>query len=230
MRHTIARFTLLSLFAFAAVACDDDDDPVGIDGVAQLRVVNAADIEDVQARRVGSPTPLAQNLDFRGSTLTCVEVPAGEQALVFSQLGQELAVAAATFEAGESYTAFLVASGVRTRAFIVADDETASPGNNALRFVNATSTDGDVYVTAPGGPLTASFRAHAPLGAHALSNQLPAYVHRGIDHTQVRLFNAGTTAGTPRADFALTGLPASRLASVVFTEGTPTAFMITPCP
>jgi hypothetical protein len=72
------------------------------------------------------------------------------------------------------------------------------------------------------------------IGPLATGNDVPAYVHRSTQHTQVRLFDPGVTDGTPRADFALTGLPTSRLATVVFTEaGTPagpTAFMVTPCP
>jgi hypothetical protein len=192
--------------------------------------VNAADIEDVQVRRLGSATPLATNLDFRGSTQTCVEVPAGEQALVFSEPGQgELDVAIADFEADESYTAVLVASGLRTRAFIVSDDEAASAGNNALRLINATSTAGDVYVTPPAGAVTAGFLAAGNAGPLALSNTVPGYVHRDIGHTQVRLFDVGVTTGPPRTDFALTGLPTSRLATVIFTERTPTAFMVVPC-
>jgi hypothetical protein len=50
----------------------------------------------------------------------------------------------------------------------------------------------------------------------------------------VRLFDPQTTVGTPRADIALTGLPTSRLMTVVFTDAGlpagPTAFMVAPCP
>ncbi len=66
-----------------------------------------------------------------------------------------------------------------------------------------------------------------------MTNQIPSYVHRAIEHTQVRLFNTGTTTGTPRADITLAGIPSDRLATVVFTEAGnpagPTAFIVTPC-
>ena len=233
MQHMTTRFTLLSLLAIATAACNDDN---GIEPrqVAQLRIVNAADFADVQVRRVGTTTPLATNLDFRGFTQTCVEVPAGEQAFVFSATGVELATTAATFEAGERYTAFLVASGATRRALVVSDDETATTGSNALRFVNATTAAGDVYVTPPAGAVSAGFQAAGNMGALATTNGLPGYVHRDVAHTQVRLFNAGTTTGTPRADIELTGLPANRVATVVFSEvgspAGPTAFIVTPCP
>jgi hypothetical protein len=232
MQHKLARLALLSLLAVVAAACGDDGvapEP----GVAQLRIVNAANVQDVQVRRVGTTAPLAENLDFREFTQTCVEVPAGEHAFVFGASGVELATTAATFEANKSYTAFLAISGPTRRAVVVADDEIASAGNNALAFINATSASGDVYVTSPTGAVGPNFLVHAPLSPLALTNEVPSYVHRSTEHTRIRLFNPGTTTGTPRADFTLAGLPASRRATVVFTEvGTPagpTAFVVTPC-
>jgi hypothetical protein len=101
-------------------------------------------------------------------------------------------------------------------------------------LVNATTTAGDIYVIPPTGAAGAGFLAGGNIGSVATTNQVPAYVHRSTQHTQVQLFDPGVTTGTPRADFALTGLPTSRLATVVFTqEGTPagpTAFMVVPCP
>ena len=234
----IAQIALLSLLTLSAAACDDDGD--GDPGTgpgtqqAQLRIVNAANVADVQVRRVGTTTPLAQDLDFRGSSQSCVQVPAGEQALVFSAGGMSLATTAHNFEANRRYTAILVSSGSIVRALVVPDNETAVAGNNGLRFINATSTSGDVYVTPAGGAVGPTFRANGNLGVLATSNSIPAYVYRSTEHTQARLFDVGVTTGTPRADLTLTGIPASRLATVVFTDaGTPagpTAFMVTPCP
>ena len=237
MQLRLTRFLALSLLTISAAACGSDDtDTVGpppSEQFARLRIVNAADIADVQVRRTGTNTPLASDLDFRGVTQSCVQVPAGEQTLVFSSTGVELATTAFTFEANRNYTAFLVASGPTRRAVVVPDNETASAGNNALRFINATASAGDVYVTEPTGTPGDAFRAHGNLGVLATSNLQPAYVHRNTAHTRARLFDPGTTTGTPRADFTLTNLPTSRLATVVFTEaGTPagpTAFMVTPC-
>jgi hypothetical protein len=228
MHPKFSRFAVLTLLVFST-ACDDDDPTEPEQQTAQLRIVNAAEIADVQVRRVGTTAPLAQDLDFRGVTQSCVEVPVGEHALVFSEAGVELATTAATFEADRRYTAFLVASGAQRRAFIVPDNETAAAGSNALRLVNATSAAGDVYVTPPGTAPTAAFLAAGNASPLATTNLAPGYVNRSTDHTQVRLFNTGTTTN-PRADLALTGLPTSRLASVVFTNGTPAAFLVTPCP
>lgn len=230
LQHRLTRFTLLLLLACVSAGCDaDSDDGIGPeDGVARLRIVNAADIPNVDARLVGTTAPLATNLDFREFTQICVEVPAGERALVFSQQGLELDVAAARFEEDESYTAFLVASGLRTRAVIVPDTAVASANNNALRFINATTEAGDVYVTPQGTAPSAPFLVIGNSGPLALSNELPSYLHRSVDHTQVRLFNVGVTTGSPRANFTLSGLPVTRLGTVVFTEGQ--TVLVTPCP
>ena len=235
MLHGFSRFGLVLLLALGVAACDDDDDPTQPNpDPALVRLVNAADVADVDVEIAGVATPLATDLDFRESTQACVEVPAGNRTLVFSSTGIDLATVAFDFEENGRYTAVLVASGATRRAFVASDDETASAGNNALRFVNATTTAGDIYVTAPTDDPAAGFRAHGNLGPHATTNSVPAYVHRNTAHTRVRLFDADVSTGTPRADFALTGLPTSRLATVLFVEeGTPagaTAFMVVPCP
>lgn len=82
--------------------------------------------------------------------------------------------------------------------------------------------------TPAGGVVDAGFLAIGNMGILATSNSLPACVHRSIQHTQVRLFGSGATT-VPRADFALAGLPTSRLATIVFTPTDPTAFLVTPC-
>jgi hypothetical protein len=231
------RLTIAAMLLLPLMACeDDDDDGTGPEtGTASLRIVNAADVADVQARVVGTTAQLVTDLDFREVTQTCVEVPEGEHAIVFgTPSAGDLATAVATFEEDESYTAFFVVSGGFRRAVILPDTVTASTGNNALRFVNGTTSAGDVYVTPPNGAIGPAFLASGNLSMLAATNDVPGYLHRSTDHTQVRLFNSGTTTGTPRADIALTGLPTSRLASVVFTNaGTPagpTAFLVTPCP
>lgn len=235
MQHGFSRFGLVLLLAVGVAACDDDDDPVQPNPQpALVRLVNAADIPDVDVNIAGTTTPLATDLDFRESTPTCVQVPAGNRSLVFSSTGVDLATVAFDFEENERYTAVLVASGATRRAFVAPDDETASASNNALRFVNATSTPGDIYVTATADDPAAAFLAGGNIGPHATTNVVPAYVHRNTTHTRARLFDVGVTTGNPRADIELTGLPTSRLATVLFVdEGTPvgpTAFIVVPCP
>jgi hypothetical protein len=231
MSYCIARFALISLVAVVA-ACDDVvTGPFSLP--AHVRIVNAADIADVRVRLVGRSNFLAEDLDFREQTTTCVEVPIGEQAFVFTSGDVELTTAVGMLGAGQRYTVFLTAAGATRRAVVTSDDATAVAGNNMLRFVNGTSAAGDVYVTPPGTAPAAQFLAHGNMGVLATSNLVPGYVARSVDHTQARLFDPGATTN-PRADIALTNLPATRLASVVFvnagTPAGPTAFIVTPCP
>jgi hypothetical protein len=231
MSYRNARFALIPLVAVVAACGDSITDPFALP--AHVRIVNAADIADVRVRLVGRSTFLAEDLDFREQTTTCVEIPPGEHAFVFTSGDVELTTAVGTLGSGQRYTAFLTAAGPTRRAVVTSDNATAPTGLNLLRFVNATSTGGDVYVTPPGTAPAAQFLAHGNLGPVATSNLVPDHVARSVDHTQARLFDAGTTTN-PRADIALTNLPASRLGSVVFvsagTPAGPTAFLVTPCP
>lgn len=234
MSHRIARpaLTALALVTMAA-ACDDATTLPILGGTANVRIVNAADIPNVDVRLVGETTFLVQDLDFRGQTATCVQVPAGERAFVFTSTGVELTTAIGDIEGGQAYTIFLTAFGPTRRAVVVPDDMAAPSGFNLLRFVNGTSTIGDVYVTPPGTAPAPAFQAAGNLPALWSGNVMPDYVQRSADHTQVRLFDPGTTTNA-RADIALANLPATRAASVVFVNAGapagPTAFLVTPCP
>jgi hypothetical protein len=228
MFHRAVRVGLVSL-AFTA-ACDvAATAPIPRTGV--VRIVNAADIADVRVRLVGHTTFLAQDMNFRDQTTSCVEVPVGEQAFVFTSGTVELTTAIATIDTGKAYSAFLVASGATRRAVVVVDDAVPIPDARALRFINGTSSSGDVYVTSPGHGLDPSVLAYGNLAVLATSNIMLAHVYRPWDHSQVRFFDPG---GNLRADISLTGLRVDRLASVVFVNAGdpagPTAFIATPCP
>jgi hypothetical protein len=227
------RVMLLCLVAASMAACDDDPTPPH--NVAKLRIVNAAaGTSSVEVLASSTTTPLVQSLGFRGVTQTCVEVPAtgSQQLLTFREGGTTLTATTFNPLPGRKYSAFLTAAGTTRRAVVLPDTETAVADNNAIRLVNATSAPGDVYATQPGAAPGLSTLVAGNLGVLAMSNAEPAYYSRPITDTQVRLFDVGTTTN-PRADIALTGLPASRTATVVFTDaGTPagpTAFIVTPC-
>jgi hypothetical protein len=230
MSNRVERVALMSFLA-VVTACDDGTTGPDVP-TASVRIVNAADIADVRVRLVGESTFLAEDLDFREVTTTCVEVEPGERAFIFTSGEVELTTAVGTLEADRSYTVFLTAMGPTRRAVVTGDDATATAGNNLLRFVNGTSTPGDVYVTPAGTAPGAGFLANGNLGVLATSNLVPGYVSRSMDHTRVRLFDPGATTN-PRADITVTSPPAT-IASVVFVNAGapagPTAFLVTPCP
>lgn len=224
----LGRFLTLSLSALAFFGCDDSDPVEPEQDVARLRIVNAAPgTTDVDVLRSGSSTPLA-TLDYRESTASCVLVPPGNMTLTFRTGTTTLATEDVTLTAGDRYSLFLSTADANKVATVVSDEETASAGNNHLRFFNATSSSGDVWVGPASGGL--GNKVSGSLAVVGKTNVLPPYIAVPTTFTRVRLFDDGVTTGTPRADLTLTGIPTSRLATVVLVDvGTPTAFMITPC-
>ena len=234
MTQPAPRLAAVCLVAIATTACFDEVDLTesARREVAHVEIVNAADIADVEVRLVGNNTTVAVNLDFRGSTAGCVEIPQGNQTLAFSSASAELARVTFPFVVGSRYTAVLVSSGATRRAVVRSDAEVATPGNVALRFINATAATGDVWVARP-GPIQSGIVAASNLGILATGAILPQYVQLPTTHTVVSLFDPGTVS-TPRAEVQVSSLPATGQATVVFTgPGTPagpTAFVTQVCP
>ena len=238
--HTFgaARLCLLSLIVLAA-ACNSEapvvtEPPPGA-AVARVRVVNAAPgVSNVEVVRAGVAAPVAQNLNFGAFTQTCLQVPSQtEQTLSFRTGGTEIASATFTPAAGERYSVFLTGSGTTRRAVVLSDQTTAAAGTNGLRFINVSSGPGDVYVTAPDGELTASMRVSGNLGVTAMDNSEPPYIAADTARTQVRFYDVNATSGTPRAEYRLSGLPATRLVNVVLADvpvaGPSASFVTYPC-
>jgi hypothetical protein len=220
--------------AVLVLACDDDNDPTG-NNTARVQFINAAAGTATTDVMLGTET-LASSIGFQTGSSTCVEVAAGSHVLNFTSAGNILATTQSfSFEAGQQYTVVLGGIGATRTTLIVPDAfTTPSAGSNALRFINASSTAGDVYVTAPAAALGTA--AVAALGANTAtggSSGLNAYMPFPTTNTQVRFFNTGTTTGTPRADITLANLPSSRVTTVVFTNaatvGGSAVLQINPC-
>ena len=128
---------------------------------------------------------------------------------------------------------FLTGSGATRRAVVLSDQTAAATGMNGLRFINVSSGPGDVYVTTPGGDLTLANRVYGNLGVTATGNDEPAYIAAEVARTQVRFYDVDATGGTPRAEYVLSGLPATRLANVVLADvpvaGPSASFVTYPC-
>jgi hypothetical protein len=230
----VTRSILAALLLAPLVACDDDGG-TGPQGpvFAHVRIVNAVlGSSNVEVLRTGESAPVA-TLDFREYTATCVDVPAGTRTLTFQSGGTPLATVEATFGAEDNWSVFLTAANGTYRAVALSDVHRAATGNNALRFINASSSPGDVYATDPNAAPGPSTLAVGNLGPLALSNEEPPYLARPTTDTRVRFYDVGVTAGTPRGDITLRDVLAARLATVVFTDpGTPpgvTAFIVLPC-
>ena len=222
------RFLLvIALTPVVLLACDDDD-PTEPQQFANVRVINASPTTANAAVTLGAQA--LGTIAFRSGSTTCFQVPVGSQTLSFTSSGANVATTPAfNFQNGQRATVVLFGTGNRRTATVFNDNFTdAQTGMNQIRFINAQGAAGDIFVTTPTG--TVSGTPSASLATNAASTSFLSFPST---NTRVRLFNAGTTTGTPRADFTLGTLPASRTQSLVFVEaGTPagaTAFAVDPC-
>lgn len=199
-----------------------------------LSVVNAAPAtSSVSAYLNAAVDPLVSGLTYKSQTSGCASIYPTTQQLTFTDGASVLASTTADFGSAGEYTAVIVNAGATYRAVALSDGQTVVAGNNALRFINATSSAGDVYVTTPSGTPGASTKVVGNLAPLATSNEIPPYVQRPESDVRVRLYDVGTTA-TPRADFTITALQPSHRTTIVFTEptgapGDPGVFQAHPC-
>lgn len=221
------------LLAAPLLACDDAN-VVEPTPTAAVRLINAAAIDTLGMLRNGPSVPVifARYRIAATNANDCVNVPAGEQTLRFRQIRATTDVATAneTLEPRRRYTIVVSGTGATRTVTTLLDDFTPpETGTNLVRFINATATPGDVYANAPGAAVGTPVVANLPVIG---SGAPPAFVSLPSASTQIRLFNVGTTTGTPRANFTLT-VPTSRVTNVVFFDpGTPagaTAIRIDSC-
>jgi hypothetical protein len=169
-----------------------------------------------------SSTPIA-TLSYRAAS-SCVEVPTGSQTLIFRVGNDTLTTADFNFEANEDYTVVIADDlpGTGQIAAVFSDDVAPTAANNALRFINATATAGDIHVFVPGGTTQLASGNLSPFGLYTDPGTGHAFLHRATDQTSVALYDVGETTD-PRAELSLTGvLPTSRVATIVFFDpGTP---------
>lgn len=228
---------ILALFV-VAVACNSDQPlPVVVDepDPARVRIVHAAPgVGGVEVMREGVSTPIVPYLNYGAFTQSCIQLPPDvSHTLIFRQGVTEIASVTLTPAENAKYSVFLTAAGTTRRAVVLDDAHTAVAGSNAVRFINASSGPGDVYVTAPNGEITAGVRVFRNIGVTAMGNAEPAFMATDTLRTQVRLYDVDVMTGDPRADLRLSGLPASRLVSVVLADpaaaGPSASFLTYPC-
>jgi hypothetical protein len=222
MSFPALRVLALSLAAVAVSACDDDPTNPP-QQTATVRVINAATGTATMAVLHGeSSTPIA-TLSYRAAS-SCVEVPTGSQTLTFRVGNDTLTTADFNFEANEDYTVVIADDlpGTGQIAAVFSDDVAPTAANNALRFINATATAGDIHVFVPGGTTQLASGNLSPFGLYTDPGTGHAFLHRATDQTSVALYDVGETTD-PRAELSLTGvLPTSRVATIVFFDpGTP---------
>jgi hypothetical protein len=224
------RYSLIPVIALAVMAACDDD-PIGTQQTARVRIVNAANTNATVSAFRGS-AQLGADVAFQAaSACNTITVPTGQHVISFRNPGSATQVASVqhTFVANRDYLVVLMAAPLRAAVFEEQPLPTPAAGNNAIRLINATATAGDVYVTTPTGtPTTAINIASGESSTGAVYREFP------IAATLARIFNTGeTNFTTPRASHTLGATGTTRTATVILTPtatgGTVSGFQVPRC-
>jgi hypothetical protein len=236
-RVTLA-FSAVVLVPLALAACGSDaTEP---NEIANVRVVNAstatAGLGATNEGRV-----IATNVPFQAATQpgTCPTVEHGsDEQIDFTAAGTSNGLGSVqyNFVAKQNYTVVFYAPNNA----VVYPDVFTNPaaGNNAIRFINATGTAGDIYLSQPTSnivapPTVGNLAAGQVSGFNSSSAPGGTFVEYQTINTRVRLFNVGQTTGSPRADFTIGTMPANRVATIILTAppsgGSATGFMVMTC-
>ena len=237
VRHLAAIVPVVAIGFAAACGGSDASNPSEISNV---RIVNASVSSGPITANTEGRT-IQTNVAFQTSALSgsCGTIEkGGDSQIDFVAAGTTNGLGSVkfNFQPQLNYTAVFFAPNTAT---VYLDQFSApSAGNNAIRFINATGTAGDVYLTTPsanitGSPTVGNLAAGSASGtsSSAIGGTFAQYAN---NLTRVRLFNVGQQTGTPRADFTINVMPSNGVATVLLTSppsgnSSPTAFMVGPC-
>jgi Domain of unknown function (DUF4397) len=237
-RPTLGQFAVLSTICVLLAACGSDKS-TSPTTTAQVRIVNASSSTTGLNSTAGSQS-LSSGLSFQNANAatTCSTINSGSQTINFTSGSSSTNIGSVNynFQPNQNYT--VVYYG--TNNVVVYPETFTAPttGNMALRFINATGSAGDLYVTTPTGtisgtPAVQNFAAGSISGFNSTSAPGGTFATYPTANTRARLFNVGTTTGTPRADFTIGSMGANRTGTVVLTPaasgGTTTGFLVNTC-
>ncbi|MFL5561576.1 MAG: DUF4397 domain-containing protein [Gemmatimonadaceae bacterium] len=206
-----------------AAACGNNDNSTNpTPQTARVRVVNL-DPSSANAGLFANGTAVGSNVAFGSAGSTCINVPVG-QTLSFRAAGSGTDLVSnsnANFTAGQNYTVVLYRNGSGPQQAVLSDGGATAPssGNNALRFFNATGTAGDIYVTSNGATISGT-PSRANLAAGSATTGTSAWMNFPNTNSQIRMFNVGTSTGTPRVNttFTSSNLSANGIGTAFLTE------------
>jgi hypothetical protein len=226
-RRTVCALSFLAL----GVACSDDDVALTSSNAALVQFVNASNI--VSAKTSGGST-VGASLGPQQASSTCMFVSPGTQSLGFSSNGATIGTSSSMLlQAGQRYTVVLAGTATANSTLVFPELYTTQlSGNYAVRFINATTQAGDIYVTTPTGSVTAvTATTLAPGAASGGSTGAFGFQTYAISSNRVRFFASGNTS-TALADFTITNPTSTSATTVVFMNsaaGGVTAFSVPQC-
>lgn len=238
-RPTLGRGALLSTLLVALAACGSSK-TTSPNTTANVRIVNASSNTSALNASSGSQS-FSSGLNFQNTNAaaTCSTINSGTQTINFTSGSASTNIGSLNYNflPGQNYTVVYYGTN---NAVVYPETFTApASGNMGLRFVNATGSAGDVYLTTPTGtisgtPTVQNLAAGTVSGFNSASAPGGTFVNTyPIANTRVRLFNVGATTGTPRADFTIGSMGTNRVGTVVLTpapsSGTTTGFLVNSC-
>lgn len=237
-RPTLGRGIGLIIATSLLAACGSDK-TTSPTTTANVRIVNASSSTTALNATSGT-SALSGGLNFQNTNAatTCTKLNSGSQTINFTSGSSSSNIGSVTYNflPGQNYT--VVYYGTNNVVVYPETFTAPSTGNAALRFVNATASAGDLFLTTPTGtvsgtPTVQNFAAGSISGFNSTSAPGGTFGVYPVANTRVRLFNVGQTTGTPRADFTIGSMAANRVGTVVLTPapsgGTTTGFLVNSC-
>lgn len=238
-RFTVA-LSAAALTSLALVASCSGSDATDPGNTSNVRFANASSTTATITVQEEDRTAIAglafQNTNAAADCATVEKGSSQETEWFLGGTTSKLAEMDVNFGAGSNYTS--VFYGPNNVAVYLDSFTAPATGQNAIRFVNATSSAGDIYLTGPSDIITS---ANTPtignLGASQISGFNSSSATGGTFEsyadglTRVRLFDVGSQVN-PRADFTITSLPSSRVTTVILTapgSNGVTGFTANPC-
>jgi hypothetical protein len=229
-RFTLPLSGLAALASFALITgCSSDATKPG--NFANMRIVNAsASTGPISATNENRTVQAGVAFQTPAGAGGCGTVEEGSSESVnFVLAGTQTGLASVTMQivANTNYTAVFFGPnnvGVFPESFT-----TPASGNNNIRFVNATGSAGDIYLSTPGAILPGT----SPTVPNLAAGQASTTAQFSNGRTEIRMFNVGQNTGVPRVDFTIAGLP-NNIATIVLTtppagQSSPTAFVVGSC-
>jgi hypothetical protein len=237
-RFTVAVSALaLASVALVAACSSDATQP---DEIANTRFINASSsTSSITATDEGRVVATGLAFQNTNQPSNCSTVERGSNVEIDFTLGgttADLGNVKAEFIAQANYSVVFYAPN---NIAVYPDNFSVPPaGQNALRIINATGADGDVYVTAPNfvitafGPTIPGLPSNQVSGFNSGTAPGGTFTNYSNGSTRVRLFSPGQFVN-PRADFTITAMPSNNVATVVLTPppsgGSATGFLVGPC-
>jgi hypothetical protein len=211
--------------AGVVAACGGDEITTPV-GDARVRLVNASFAFDLYELSIDEEL-VAQNVSFGPGS--CIDVPSGLRSFIFHGNGGEITTLDGNLAPDVDYALLLYddADGEPAVGSLITDVQTPAAGQNALRFVNISGANGDVFLT------DATTDPSGDPAIDGLDNErFTAFGIAEVEQSVVWLFPDDEVT-EPIASITLPAL-SERIGTVVFVgagrAGGETALVFEPCP